>query len=1056
MKKQLFMLGVVLAAVCATLAWAFDAPDAKMEVARPLSESKQQPTVKKAAEHIPKAALPEPSVGVSIGTIDAILYSESGLHINSFHSANVKYVAQTAENTYMGFQIHESYGEVPEEYMASFEAVQSSDCIVTIPDSIRVNDMTIPVTYVNYACYLGSTIKESNISTITFPSTILYFNANLSIGGIIKVELENIYMLCSSPEVDFTYANNVYVCNKKHYLGYLDNESFSAAQITPYGWDFEWVTVKVEKPGEFAQTYLTQNDYDWDAEQWVKVTGNINSIDLGAMKNLGNLIKLDLSETEITEIPATFLDEKYYLNEIILPETVTSIGDYAFQDCIRLNTIEMPGVRNIGIYAFNYCKDLEHLDLSSVKTIGDYAFYRCKSINDIDCPSIETIGSVAFNYCENLRIVKFGHGLKSLGHNAFSGSGIEALELQEGVTTIPHSAFSNCKNLSSIKLPKSVSEIDYDAFSNCTSLTDVDLQDGLKKIKERAFSNCTSLGKIVIPSTVNYIGANVFSNTAITEFVCNAVMPPVADNKFIGNNMDMSHTYLFVPLISKDFYRNANNWSDFYLIEPILDPIDCIRVDRPLAINLMEQYDYVVAGNPELYLSWVDNNNIGQLTVTGDGTLSAGHMTVSSLMTNRNNYRTSNNIPTLINYVDKIRADVVNNYISFYGARWHFMSLPYDAKVSEIVPDDDTYWVIRKYDSAARAAGEFSQTWVNLKADDVLEAGKGYIVSVAGNSTYAGLTFTSGNSATKDNIFRTDDVTVPLSEYASEFAHNRSWNLMGNPYPCYFDMHFLNEEFTAPVTIWNGSAYVAYSPVDDDLVLAPYEAFFVQCPPDTKEMTFKESGRMHSNQGKPSYKAPSMADAEVSAEGRNVFNFNVSGMDSEDRARIVLNPEAAMTYEVGRDASKFFAESGDGIELYVVSNALYSIDERPVGDGSATLGVKVAKDGEYTISLDGRHSAEWSVILTDNVTGHVVDLTKEDYIFEANKGETPDRFSVQFRIGASGVEGIAAEFGKDSIVTVTAANGIIVYTGRMADMNVGAAGLYIISDGKESRKAILK
>ena len=123
---------------------------------------------------------------------------------------------------------------------------------------------------------------------------------------------------------------------------------------------------------------------------------------------------------------------------------------------------------------------------------------------------------------------------------------------------------------------------------------------------------------------------------------------------------------------------------------------------------------------------------VGELTATGAGTLSAGRFNVNGVLTYRNGYSSSNSYPTLVNYADKMRADSVTNTFTFRGSnRWYFISLPYDVAVSEIVPAENTYWTIRRYDSAARAAGETSTTWVNLTNDDVMEAYKGYIVSSA-------------------------------------------------------------------------------------------------------------------------------------------------------------------------------------------------------------------------------------------------------------------------------------------------------------------------------------
>lgn len=1069
----------------------------------------------------PSAALAEdgeealPQVGVSIGTVEAQLYSESGLSFSYFSDA--EYVAQTSEGTYMGFYINSdySYDEETEESIerryAAFVALSSTEEAVTIPDSIKVGGDTFAVEYIrgNRDLQYGFT---DNVKSLTVPATV---NDIYNLYNFARY-LEALYMLGAAPDLNSSDigTQNVYVCGKEYYSSYVNNSYYASySTFIPYGWDFDWVTVNVEKGGEFAETYLTQNNYDWAAGINVKVTGNINATDLSAIKNLTALQKLDLSETSITEVPAGFMQSRTSLVELMMPSTLVSLGNSAFSGCKSLQSFDLKGVTTIGNSVFASCESLHYINLTGVESIGNNAFFNCTKLKGVDLSTVKSFGTSAFSgctaldsidlrsatsmkneafyRCSSLKNFILGDDLQTIPEYAFYGTAIDTIATSRNVTTIESSAFRECPSLVSISLsagllsigdnafyncPSLVSvslgtgllSIGDNAFDKCSSLVSVSLSTGLLSIGNSAFDNCSSLEEITIPSTVRSIGYGAFNATAIKKFTCYAVVPPSTTSSFIGLDMDMTRTFLYVPPFSKDFYRNTQYWSDFFLMSSIREPIEYLYIDRPLTINLEEEDNEVVANNPKMDLAWRYDEDygtyyVGQLTATGEGALSAGVLTIDAVLASRNlNYY--NYSPTLINYADKMRADNVKHNIFFYdgysSGEWHFISLPYDVKVSEIVPSENTYWVIRRYDSAARAAGETSATWVNLTNDDVMEAGKGYIVSAVRNDDYVPrLTFTSGNSLTKNNLFRSTDVVITLDEYAAEFAHNRSWNLVGNPYPCYFDMHYLNEEFTAPVTVWNGSSYVAYSPVDDDLVLAPYEAFFVQCPLDATEMTFREAGRLHSDAGKSAYKAPEQHRVSVPTEGRNVFNFVVANETANDRARIVLNPEAKSEYEIGRDASKFFAEGGECAQIYVNADVNYSIEERPLGDGEATLGLRAAEEGAYTLSLTGKYSPEWHVLLTDNATGRTVDLTKEAYPFTATAGDVATRFSVTFSLednGQTGIASVVADFGSNANVEVTAVNGVKVFAGRAADIHVPAAGIYVVSDGQTAHKVILK
>ena len=136
-----------------------------------------------------------------------------------------------------------------------------------------------------------------------------------------------------------------------------------------------------------------------------------------------------------------------------------------------------------------------------------------------------------------------------------------------------------------------------------------------------------------------------------------------------------------------------------------------------------------------------------------------------------------------------------------------------------------------------------------MTIDSVLYAGEGYILqssryySDGEYANWSGFYFYAVNNANKNLIFAKDNRTVVLDEYQSEFSHNRSWNLIGNPYPCFYDTRAM--DFTAPITVWDpfNSTYYAYSPVDDEYILSPTEAFFVQRPVDTESITFAADGR---------------------------------------------------------------------------------------------------------------------------------------------------------------------------------------------------------------------
>lgn len=399
--------------------------------------------------------------------------------------------------------------------------------------------------------------------------------------------------------------------------------------------------------------------------------------------------------------------------------------------------------------------------------------------------------------------------------------------------------------------------------------------------------------------------------------------------------------------------------------------------------------------------------------------------------------------------------------------------------MSDVYALNNTDYVIRQYNSAKRAAATGDQTeqtgassnWEDVPADGVLQAGKGYIIQAAnnttnenGNNNNAVVVFPSRNTVTKNRLFTSNDIIVPLEEHASEFAHNRSWNLVGNPYPCYFDMNQLKDEFYSPIVLWNGYNYQAYSPIDDDIILRPYESFFVQRPIDVEQMVFGAEGRMHYNDALKATKADSQKPGvnnaparSIDGAQRNVFNFTIEGCGSDNRTRIVLNEKASMGYDCSRDAAKFFASKPSGAEIYVDADVKYDICERPFADGTAQLAIRTAKAGQYTITLSGRYTADWTVMLTDRETGTTVNLCEGAYSFEAAAGTTAGRFLISFKSPLTAIDAIAAEIGADAEVKVVNAAGMIVFSGSYAEFKTKAqAGIYVVVCGEKTYKTVIK
>ena len=165
------------------------------------------------------------------------------------------------------------------------------------------------------------------------------------------------------------------------------------------------------------------------------------------------------------------------LTSVTIPGSVTSIGVYAFDSCASLISVTIPdGVTSIGDSAFDYCTSLTSVTIpDSVTSIGDSVFYHCTSLTSVTIPDSETsIGDYAFSYCTSLTSVTIPDGVTSIGCAAFRFcTSLISMTIPDSVTSIVDGFFLGCKSLTSVTIPNSVTSIGEYAFDDCKSLTDV-------------------------------------------------------------------------------------------------------------------------------------------------------------------------------------------------------------------------------------------------------------------------------------------------------------------------------------------------------------------------------------------------------------------------------------------------------------------------------------------------------------------------------------------------------------------------------------------------------
>ena len=277
---------------------------------------------------------------------------------------------------------------------------------------------------------------------------------------------------------------------------------------------------------------------------------------------------------------------------LVIPDSVTSIGDSAFDGCTELTSVTIGnGVTSIGKYAFLGCTELTIIIVAegntkyhssgnclietasktlilgcntsvipsdgSVTNIGVSAFSGCKGLTSATIPdSVTSIRGGTFAGCSGLTNVTIGNSVKSIGYSAFYGcTGLTSITIPDSVTYIGDSAFYGCTGLTSISgsapnvslvaqqaKPASFivnitsgTSISYDAFLGCTGLTSVTIGNGVTSIGRSAFLGCTGLTSVTIPDSVTSIGGSAFEGCKwLTNVTIPSSVTSIGDNSFSG------------------------------------------------------------------------------------------------------------------------------------------------------------------------------------------------------------------------------------------------------------------------------------------------------------------------------------------------------------------------------------------------------------------------------------------------------------------------------------------------------------------------------------------
>ena len=301
------------------------------------------------------------------------------------------------------------------------------------------------------------------------------------------------------------------------------------SRYTSSGWSSGFGSKAYDKSGNPVTLYTYTLDDD-DNATITAYKGNATAIVIpskldgytvvavgyGVFQNNNNLRAVTIPDT-VTSIGGYAFYACKKLFDVSLSANLVSLGDRSFGNCTSLKGIEIPKTLKTA-YAFgpfSGCSALTNVTLEQGMTaVAPNLFYNCSGIVSIKIPdTVTSIGNDAFRNCDSLKNVEIPDSVTEIKTEAFREcANLEEIVIPDSVTSMESYIFYSCKKLSDVRLPNTRQNIMQSMFQDCTSLKTITLPDTVTTIQMNAFSGCTALETIAFPDSLTSIQGSAFSN----------------------------------------------------------------------------------------------------------------------------------------------------------------------------------------------------------------------------------------------------------------------------------------------------------------------------------------------------------------------------------------------------------------------------------------------------------------------------------------------------------------------------------------------------------------